>query len=91
MLHAWLVRATVAPASILRIDAAAARAMPGVADVIFASDLPPGGQNALGPVAKDEECFADGHASHVGQARRALARRDISRLNRDGPRGTETS
>jgi len=67
MLHAWLVRATVAPASILRIDAAAARAMPGVADVIFASDLPPGGQNALGPVAKDEECFADGHASHVGQ------------------------
>ena len=87
-----MVRATVAPASILRIDAAAARAMPGVADVIFASDLPPGGQNALGPVAKDEECFADGHASHVGQARHQLMPGETSAaLNRDEPRGTETS
>ena len=49
-----------------RIDTAAA-AMPGVVRVLTASDLPSGGFNSIGPIAKDEVCFADGHVEHVGQ------------------------
>mmetsp|Transcript_8455 Transcript_8455/g.24854 ORF Transcript_8455/g.24854 Transcript_8455/m.24854 type:complete len:1474 (-) Transcript_8455:307-4728(-) len=65
MLHAWLVQSTRAAARITRVDAAAARAMPGVKGVFFREDLP--GDNVMGPVAHDEECFADGIVRCVGQ------------------------
>ena len=67
-LHGWLVRAPMAPARIVSIDAETARAMPGVATVMFADDLPPGGRNdGLGPIAHDEECFAATETKHIGQ------------------------
>ena len=53
-LHACLVRATQAPARIGAVDAAAARAAPGVVAVLFAADLPAGGDNTMGPIAHDE-------------------------------------
>lgn len=66
-LHSWLVRAERAPATLEAIDAAAAEAAPGVVRILFAADVPLNGHNAIGPVAKDEWCFADGVVLHVGQ------------------------
>lgn len=67
MPQAWLVRATHAPATIASIDTSAALAAPGVFGAYFASDIPEGGHNTIGPILKDEEVFAERQVLHVGQ------------------------
>ena len=66
-LHACLIRASKAPAALGPIDASEARASAGVVRVLFASDLPEGGFNTIGPIAKDELVFAEDEVLHVGQ------------------------
>ena len=64
MLDVWPVTAPHARARILRRDASAARAMPGVVAVLMAEDIP--GRNNVGP-AHDEPLFADREIRYHGQ------------------------
>ena len=64
-LFAAPIMSTVAHGRLLNIDSTAARAMPGVRDVIFASDIP--GDTMLGNFAHDEAVFAQATVQHVGQ------------------------
>jgi xanthine dehydrogenase molybdopterin binding subunit/xanthine dehydrogenase small subunit len=57
MLEIWPVCAPHAHARILRRDATAARAMPGVVAVLMAEDIP--GDNDVGALRKDEILLAD--------------------------------
>lgn len=57
MLEVWPVCAPYARATILRRDASAARAMPGVKAVLMAEDVP--GLNDVGAVRQDEILLAD--------------------------------
>ncbi len=57
MLETWPVCSPHARAKILRRDASAARAMPGIAAVLLAEDIP--GENNVGGVKKDEILLAD--------------------------------
>jgi CO/xanthine dehydrogenase Mo-binding subunit len=61
LLHVQLVLSTVASARVARIDVEAARAAPGVVDVITAADLPP--QGDAGP----DQPLAQGRVFYVGQ------------------------
>jgi xanthine dehydrogenase/oxidase len=63
-LHCALVLSTRPHARILRIDTAAAAAMPGVHGVYTAKDIP--GGNDIGPVIHDEELFATSVVTCVG-------------------------
>lgn len=65
MLHAALTRSPHAHAAVLGIDAGAARAVPGVLDVITAADLP--GQLCQGPVRADRPVLAAGLVRHRGE------------------------
>lgn len=65
LLHAALVCSQRAAAKLVGVDAAKARAMPGVVAAFFCADLP--GQNDLGPIVHDEECFARAEVHSVGQ------------------------
>jgi len=82
MLHAWPVQSRHARAKVRAVDAAAARAMPGVAAVLTAADVP--GAPAIGPVVHDEPLFPDEVVYHgqpicwVLAASEALARRAAS-------------
>ena len=64
-LYAAPVLSTVAHGRLLGVDAAAALAMPGVRDVILASDIP--ADPMLGNFAHDEPVFAQSTVQHVGQ------------------------
>lgn len=64
-LFAAPILSTVAHGRLLNVDSAAARAMPGVRDVILASDIP--GDTMLGNFAHDEPVFAQATVQHVGQ------------------------
>ncbi|PSC76668.1 Xanthine dehydrogenase [Micractinium conductrix] len=64
-LHAALVMSTKPHARILRLDTAAAAAMPGVHGVYTAKDIP--GGNDIGPVLHDEELLATDEVLFVGQ------------------------
>ena len=64
-LFAAPILSSVAHGRLLNIDSAAARAMPGVRDVILASDIP--GDAMLGNFAHDEPVFAQATVQHVGQ------------------------
>jgi len=66
LLHCKLVVSPHAHARILGIDATAALALPGVAAVLNAADIP--GVNDIGPILKDEPCLAEGIAAYAGQA-----------------------
>ncbi|MEI9815144.1 MAG: hypothetical protein WDO18_21950 [Acidobacteriota bacterium] len=55
LLHAWPVCSPHAHARVLRIDPQAAMAMPGVATVLQASDVP--GEGDSGPARHDEPIF----------------------------------
>ncbi len=57
MLETWPVCSPHARARILKRDATAARAMPGIEAVLLAEDIP--GQNDVGAVKKDEILLAD--------------------------------
>uniref|UniRef100_A0A7R9U4K0 FAD-binding PCMH-type domain-containing protein n=1 Tax=Pinguiococcus pyrenoidosus TaxID=172671 RepID=A0A7R9U4K0_9STRA len=64
-LHAGLVLSERAHARILSVDPTAALEMEGVEAFFGADDVP--GNNAIGPVVKDEECFASEFVHCVGQ------------------------
>jgi xanthine dehydrogenase large subunit len=64
-LFAAPIMSTVAHGRLLGVDSTAARAMPGVRDVILASDIP--GDSVLGNFAHDEPVFAQATVQHVGQ------------------------
>ena len=91
MLEVWPVCSPHAHARILRRDATAARAMPGIAAVLLAEDVP--GLNDVGAVRHDEILLADKEAFYHGQiialvvgesqeACRAAAARSLSSTNR---------
>jgi xanthine dehydrogenase large subunit len=63
-LHAAPALATRANARITRLDLDAARAVPGVVDILTAADVP---CNAIGTVLHDEPVLADGETLFVGQ------------------------
>ena len=65
MLEVWPVCSPHAHAKILRRDASAARAMPGVAAVLLAEDVP--GLNDTGAVRHDEILLADKEVFYHGQ------------------------
>ena len=65
-LHAWIVTAPHPRARILRRDAARARAMPGVAAVLLAEDIP--GTNRVGPIVRDEPLLAEDEVYFRGQS-----------------------
>ena len=65
MLEVWPVCSPHAHARILRRDTTAARAMPGVAAVLIAEDVP--GLNDVGAVRHDEVLLADKEAFYHGQ------------------------
>ncbi|MBT8108515.1 MAG: xanthine dehydrogenase molybdopterin binding subunit [Gammaproteobacteria bacterium] len=58
-------------ARIRKIDLDAVRAVPGVADVMLASDVP--GENNYGSIVKDDPVFAEGTVQYVGQPVFAVA------------------
>lgn len=64
-LHAALVLSTKPHAELLRVDTSAALCMPGVRGVFTAANIP--GRNDVGPVIHDEELFATGKVTCVGQ------------------------
>ncbi len=64
-LEVWPVCSPHARAKILKRDATAARAMPGIKAVLLAEDIP--GVNDVGPVVKDEILLADREVSFHGQ------------------------
>ena len=64
-LFAAPIMSTVAHGRLLGVDSTAARDMPGVRDVILASDIP--GDPMLGNFAHDEAVFAQATVQHVGQ------------------------
>ncbi|MFM9879020.1 MAG: xanthine dehydrogenase molybdopterin binding subunit [Burkholderiaceae bacterium] len=64
-LHAAPILSTCAHGKLLRVDTAAALAMPGVHGVVLASDIP--GDPMLGSFARDEPVFAADLVQHVGQ------------------------
>lgn len=69
LLHAAVRRSDVAAARILRIDAEAARAMPGVRAVVTAADAP--GRYGIG--VADHPLFADEVIRYVGEPLAAVA------------------
>jgi 4-hydroxybenzoyl-CoA reductase alpha subunit len=71
MLHAKLLRSRHAHARIVRIDASAALAMPGVHAVITGADLPT--RFGIIPWTEDEQALAEHKARYVGDAIAAVA------------------
>jgi xanthine dehydrogenase molybdopterin binding subunit/xanthine dehydrogenase small subunit len=65
MLEVWPVTVPFAHARLLELDVTAARAMPGVVDVITAADIP--GTNDVGAIRHDEPLLATGEVSFHGQ------------------------
>jgi xanthine dehydrogenase molybdopterin binding subunit/xanthine dehydrogenase small subunit len=65
MLEVWPVCSPHAHAKILRRDASAARAMPGISAILLAEDVP--GLNDVGAVRHDEILLADKEAFYHGQ------------------------
>ncbi len=65
MLEVWPVTSPHAHARILRRDATAARALPGIVAVLLAEDVP--GLNDVGAVRHDEILLADKEAFYHGQ------------------------
>jgi xanthine dehydrogenase large subunit len=66
MLVAQVIVSPHAHARITRRDAAKARALPGVAAILFAEDVP--GLNDVGPVIHDEPLFAKDEVLFMGQS-----------------------
>lgn len=65
MLHAAFLFSPVAHASIVKMDLAAAKAVPGVTAVLSAADVP--GVNQIGHVIKDEPLFPTDEIMYIGQ------------------------
>jgi xanthine dehydrogenase large subunit len=76
LLHCELVVSPHAHARILNIDAAAALALPGVAVVLSARDIP--GVNDIAPILKNEPCLAHVTAEYAGQAVAVVAAESLA-------------
>jgi 4-hydroxybenzoyl-CoA reductase alpha subunit len=74
MLHAKLLRSTVPHARIVRLDAARARALPGVHLVLTGADLPV--SYSILPVSQDEHALAVDRVRFVGDPVAAVIARD---------------
>src|ERR1700752_1458195 len=70
MLHGKVLRSTVPHARLVRLDAARARALPGVRAVITGADVP---QVRYGGALKDETVFATDKVRYIGQPLAAVA------------------
>ncbi|MGM0913589.1 MAG: xanthine dehydrogenase molybdopterin binding subunit [Pseudomonadota bacterium] len=70
-LHLALGLSPVAHGRLTRLDLAAARAMPGVVDVVAFSDVP--GHTDIGPVFPGDPIFVDDEISYAGQVLFAVA------------------
>src|SRR5437667_8338296 len=70
MLHAKLLRSPVPHATILAVETSRARALPGVAAVLTAADVP---RKKFGFTVQDEEIFAGEKVRYVGDVVAAVA------------------
>jgi len=70
-LHAAIVKSARPHARIVKIDPAAALAMPGVAGFVSAADIP--GANDIAPILSGEPCLAEGVVEYHGQPLGAVA------------------
>src|SRR5438105_56638 len=77
MLHGATVRSPHAHARIVRVDVSAARAMPGVAAVLTAADLPT--RAKFGLMKLDQPPLADGVVRYVGEPVAIVAAEDPER------------
>jgi xanthine dehydrogenase large subunit len=77
LLHAFIRLSERAHARLKTLDVAAVRAMPGVAAVMTARDLP--ASNDIGPVLPGDPVFADGLVEYRGQSLFAVAADSIER------------
>jgi xanthine dehydrogenase large subunit len=77
LLHAFIRLSERAHARLKTLDVAAVRAMPGVAAVMTARDLP--ASNDIGPVLPGDPVFADGLVEYQGQSLFAVAADSIER------------
>ena len=80
LLHAFIHLSPHAHAKITRLDVSATAAMPGVAAVMTAADIP--GVNDVGPAFPGDPIFADGLVEYHGQSIFAVAAASIA-LARD--------
>ena len=64
-LHAALVLSPIAHGRLDALDTAAARAMPGVAAILTAADIP--GENDIGAILRGEPLFAETEVTFAGQ------------------------
>ncbi|HEX9463849.1 MAG TPA: xanthine dehydrogenase molybdopterin binding subunit [Alphaproteobacteria bacterium] len=71
LLHAYVLMSPRAHARILRIDTEAAAAVPGVAAIVTAGDIP--GRNDVGPIFPNEPVLATGVVEYVGMPVLAIA------------------
>ena len=76
MLHMQVLRSPRAHARILSIDTSAAEAMPGVACVITAADVP--GEDGFGVFVHDQPVMARDRVRYVGEAVAAIAAQDLA-------------
>jgi len=79
-LHAAPILSTVAHGRLLGVDATAARAMPGVVDVVLAADIP--GDPMLAAFAGDEPVFARDTVQHIGQVIGLVVARTVMQARR---------
>ncbi|MFQ5692001.1 MAG: xanthine dehydrogenase family protein molybdopterin-binding subunit, partial [Nitrospinota bacterium] len=70
-LYVRALRSPHAHARILRIDTSRAKALPGVADVVTAADVP--GENRVGITVVDRPILAEGKVRFIGEAVAAVA------------------
>jgi aerobic-type carbon monoxide dehydrogenase small subunit (CoxS/CutS family) len=75
MLHMQVLRSPHPHALITSIDTSAAEAMPGVACVITAADVP--GEDGFGVFVHDQPVMASGRVRYVGEAVAAVAAEDL--------------
>jgi xanthine dehydrogenase large subunit len=64
-LHAALGLSPIAHGALQGVDVAALSAMPGVVDILTATDIP--GVNDCGPIVHDDPVLADGVVHYLGQ------------------------
>ncbi len=76
LLHAYIRLSDHAHARITRLDVSAVTAMPGVATVATAADIP--GVNDVGPAFPGDPIFADGLVEYCGQSVFAVAADSIA-------------
>jgi xanthine dehydrogenase large subunit len=79
-LYAAPILSTVAHGRLLGVDTAAARAMPGVVDVVLAADVP--GDPLLATFVHDEPIFARDTVQHVGQVVGLVLARTVMQARR---------